>query len=150
MYNYYDIIAKYGKQSEVLYGSYVRSDCVHELEAEKESWLNLSYTGIKIVKRQVHAEPDQAVYKDDLEEIAEGNEREAIEEGNRLTRETHERANVHAAKDKAFTDIMQEFQTTNDNYQCGDTSLEGAVKQVESLCKQFDELFLHEGLQEWN
>ena len=68
MTTYYEVTAKIEGQVEVLYGSFLRSDCAAEIEAERESWKDEGYRGIKIVSRETADEPSDEVY--DEREIA--------------------------------------------------------------------------------
>ena len=66
MYMYYEVKAKLNGHAEVLYGSFVRDDCVYEIEAEKESWRAEGYRNIKIASRETADSPDKKVYKSDM------------------------------------------------------------------------------------
>jgi hypothetical protein len=65
MNTYYEIQAKFEGEIEILFGSFDRSDCAYELEAEKESWKDQGYKQIKIVSRQTEESPDPEVYGDE-------------------------------------------------------------------------------------
>ena len=66
MNTYYEIIATFEGEKEVLFGSFVKADCTNELQAERDSWKSDGYKGIKIVSKQVEDEPDKEVYKGEL------------------------------------------------------------------------------------
>lgn len=66
MNTYYEVIATIEGNQEILYGSYQRSDCVYELEAERDSWKADGYRGIKIQSRDTTEEPDEEVYSESI------------------------------------------------------------------------------------
>ena len=59
---YYEVVATIDGDGEILFGSFVRSDCVFEIEAERQSWKAEGYKAIKIVSRDVDDAPDVDVY----------------------------------------------------------------------------------------
>jgi hypothetical protein len=65
MTKYYEITGKIDGQIEVLYGSFVRSDCVDELDSERDSWKDEGYKAIKVASRETTDQPDMAVYTND-------------------------------------------------------------------------------------
>jgi len=62
MSTYYEIKAIIDGESEILYGSFDRSDCVFELDAERLTWKAQGYEQIKIVSRKTEESPDPEVY----------------------------------------------------------------------------------------
>lgn len=62
MSTYYDVIATIDGTKEVLFGSFIRSECAYEIEAERDSWKDQGYKGIKIVSRETDEQPDAEVY----------------------------------------------------------------------------------------
>jgi len=69
-FKYYEIIGDFQGEPDVLFGSYVKKDCEHELESEKESWKDQGYKKIKIVSRDTSEEPDHGIYsKNEIAEI---------------------------------------------------------------------------------
>ena len=66
MNKYYEVTATFKDESEVLYGSFLRSDCVDEVDAERDSWKDDGYKRIKIVSREVIDTPDKEVYDGQL------------------------------------------------------------------------------------
>ncbi len=66
-YTYYEIKAAHrlGGEIEVLFGSYSKSDCEYEIEAEAGQWHDEGYRTITIVPRQTTEAPDAQVYADD-------------------------------------------------------------------------------------
>ena len=62
MNTYYEITAKIDEQEEVLFGSFEKSDCTYELEAEKEGWKAEGFKSIKITSRKTEEAPDTEVY----------------------------------------------------------------------------------------
>jgi len=62
MNNYHIITAKIDGQIEELFGSFDRTDCKYELEANKESWKDEGYKAIKISTKQVASEPSKEIY----------------------------------------------------------------------------------------
>lgn len=63
---YYEVVATIDGEGEILFGSFVRSDCVYEIEAERDSWKSDGYKGIKIVSREVEEAPDPVVYAEHI------------------------------------------------------------------------------------
>ena len=49
-------------ESETLYGSFLRSDCKDEIDAERSSWKDQGYRKISIVAVETPDEPDPEVY----------------------------------------------------------------------------------------
>ena len=68
IHTYYEVQAQIDGQTEILYGSYVRKDCAHEVQAERDSWKDEGYKAIKIVSRETTEQPDKEVY--DIQERA--------------------------------------------------------------------------------
>jgi len=62
MNTYYEIKAYIDGQEEVLFGSFEKSDCTYELEAEKDGWKAEGFKSIKITSRKTEEEPDTEVY----------------------------------------------------------------------------------------
>lgn len=50
---------------EILFGSFVRMECVYELDAERSSWKDDGYRCIKICSRNTDEAPDMSVYTAD-------------------------------------------------------------------------------------
>ena len=48
MNKYYEVIGTYAGLVIMLYGSFDRSDCVYELDAERVSWRAEGFTALKI------------------------------------------------------------------------------------------------------
>ena len=65
MTKYYEVIATIDGEIDTLFGSFMRADCVGEIDAEKHTWKGEGYKGIKIVSRETTEQPDREVYKDD-------------------------------------------------------------------------------------
>ena len=63
MNKYFEVIGKFEGDLEVLFGSFDRVDCKYEIEAEKTSWKDQGYKGIKIVSRLTDEKPDPTVYE---------------------------------------------------------------------------------------
>lgn len=61
---YHKVIATIDGEQEELYGSFVKADCEYEIEAERDSWKEEGYKGIKIVSTLTEEEPDTEVYTD--------------------------------------------------------------------------------------
>ena len=59
MFKYYEIIANCGT---ALYGSYDRSEATYELEAERDSWKDEGYRGIKLRWKATSEAPDSGIY----------------------------------------------------------------------------------------
>ena len=65
-HTYYKVIATYEGIDEVLYGSFVRKDCLYEIESERESWKEQGYKKIRIEPELTEEEPDADVYASQL------------------------------------------------------------------------------------
>lgn len=65
-YNYYEITATFDGVSEVLFGSYLKSDVNCEYNSEKASWKEQGYKQIEKTSRLVDESPDPEVYGDDF------------------------------------------------------------------------------------
>ena len=62
MKNYHVINAKIEGETVELFGSFDLNDCIYELEANKEQWLDDGYKAIKLGKRLTNEKPDAKVY----------------------------------------------------------------------------------------
>lgn len=62
LFKYYEVIATIDGEDEVLYGSYDRSDCLYEKEAESFWWKEQGYRQIRMQRRLVSEAPDPEVY----------------------------------------------------------------------------------------
>jgi len=66
MYTYHEVWANVNDTlpwgGELLFGSYDRSDCVAEIEAERENWKEEGYIKIRIQSRETEEAPDPAIY----------------------------------------------------------------------------------------
>jgi len=62
MYKYYRVMANYEGHTEQLFGSYDRTECVEELDAERDSWKDEGYKGIKIISETTNEAPCRTVY----------------------------------------------------------------------------------------
>lgn len=81
MSKYYNITAVIEGETETLFGSYDKSDCTYELEAERDSWKGEGYRKFKIETVEVEEKPDSEVYGDDIDPVTgEIKEEEADEE----------------------------------------------------------------------
>lgn len=49
-------------RTEKLYGSFDKSDCTYELDAERESWKAEGYKKFKIISKETADKPDKKVY----------------------------------------------------------------------------------------
>ena len=47
---------------DLLFGSYVRADCVYALDAERAQWKDEGYELLRITSRQISQSPDPEVY----------------------------------------------------------------------------------------
>ena len=66
MNKYYQVVATLDGEKEVLFGSFEKADCVYEIDAEKASWKDDGYKGIKIEIKETNDKPDLEVYKDSI------------------------------------------------------------------------------------
>ena len=65
MNKYYEVRAVNTKgDTEILFGSFDKSDCTYEVQAEKHTWKSEGYKQIKVVSRSTEEEPDPEVYGD--------------------------------------------------------------------------------------
>ena len=62
MNKYYEVIGTIDNRPETLYGSFDRSDCVYELEAERDSWRAEGYKGLFIGSSATTETPDPEIY----------------------------------------------------------------------------------------
>ena len=69
MNTYYEVQAQIDGCTDYLFGSFVKTDCTYEIDAERDSWKDQGYTQIKIVSRETDQEPDLDVYADNACEI---------------------------------------------------------------------------------
>jgi len=60
---YYEVLGVIDGEVELLYGSFVREDCVYELDAEREGWKEEGFKRLKIVSRKTTDLPSPEVYK---------------------------------------------------------------------------------------
>lgn len=51
---------------EQLFGSFVKDDCISELECERESWKEQGYKHILLSSAYTDEQPDPEVYADDI------------------------------------------------------------------------------------
>ena len=66
MNTYFEVVADFEGETELLFGSFVRSDCVCEIDAEKESWKSEGYKKIRVVSKATNETPDADIYKDEI------------------------------------------------------------------------------------
>lgn len=64
---YYEITGEINGSTEVLFGSFDKSDLDDELRAERENWKEQGYTNIHKASRMVDETPDPEVYGDGVE-----------------------------------------------------------------------------------
>ena len=62
MNTYFEVEAYLEGERFVFFGSFDRTDCVGELDAERDGWKEEGYKKIKIVSHQTADEPDPEVY----------------------------------------------------------------------------------------
>ncbi len=67
MSTYYEIKADIDGSTEILFGSYDKSDCTYELSAERDGWKGEGYKKFKVVSREVTEKPDAEIYGDDID-----------------------------------------------------------------------------------
>ena len=70
MNKYYEVEGYIDGEREVLFGSFDKSDCKYELEAEREGWKAEGYKKIKLVVRETQETPDPDVYGEELYQAA--------------------------------------------------------------------------------
>jgi len=66
MNNYYLVVAEYEGITETLYSSFIKQDCIDEVDAEKFNWEESGYKKIKITTVKTADTPDPEVYKADM------------------------------------------------------------------------------------
>ncbi len=62
MTKYFEVTAMHEDTLDILYGSFLRSECKEEIECERESWKDQGYKAIKIISRETTDTPDNEVY----------------------------------------------------------------------------------------
>ncbi|UNA02125.1 hypothetical protein vBAmaSR9Y2_47 [Alteromonas phage vB_AmaS-R9Y2] len=62
MNTYYEITGQIDGESEVLYGSFDKSEVDYELKAERDGWKDQGYKKLTKTSRQVNETPDPEVY----------------------------------------------------------------------------------------
>ena len=62
MSKYYEVIGTIDGQDEVLFGSFLRSDCLYELDADRWWYQAEGYKGLTIKSRLTSETPDPEVY----------------------------------------------------------------------------------------
>lgn len=62
MQNYYIITGKFEGETDELFGSFNKQDCIYELEGSKETWKGEGYKSIKIEIKKVDSKPNKEVY----------------------------------------------------------------------------------------
>jgi len=67
---YYEVLGMIDGKIEILFGSFAKADCIHELMAEKDSWKEDGYKAIQILPKCTDEKPDMEVYT--AEELYEG------------------------------------------------------------------------------
>lgn len=66
-YLYHEVQGTKDGETEVLFGSFSKTDCKYELKAERVYWHGEGYRNIKIVSSETEEIPDPSVYS--LKEI---------------------------------------------------------------------------------
>jgi len=64
MYTYHEVWANNNNDNEkdLMFGSYDRSDCVAEIECERETWEEDGFCKIRIQSRETEEAPDPEIY----------------------------------------------------------------------------------------
>ena len=62
MNKYYEVIGQYAGLTVALFGSFDRSDCTYELDAERVSWRAEGFSALKIRVTETTEKPDPQVY----------------------------------------------------------------------------------------
>ena len=62
-YTYWEVRGTLDGLADQLFGSYDRTDCVYELDAERETWKEQGYRKIHITSVQTTQAPDPVVYE---------------------------------------------------------------------------------------
>ncbi len=63
---YFEVVADIDGETETLFGSFVRADCKHEIEAERDSWKDQGYRKIRLISKETAEVPDPEVYKEEI------------------------------------------------------------------------------------
>jgi len=66
MNTYYEVVAEFEGETEILFGSFVRADCVYEIDAERDSWKDEGFKKIRVVAKETTEAPGAEVYKDEI------------------------------------------------------------------------------------
>lgn len=67
MSKYYNITAIIDGETEILFGSYDKTDCTFELQSERDSWKAEGFRKFKIETVEVDQKPDVEVYGEDID-----------------------------------------------------------------------------------
>ena len=68
---YYKVIGSIDGEEEQLFGSFVKRQCVTEINSENDSWINDGYSLIHIKPVHTDDEPDPEVYtKEEIEAMS--------------------------------------------------------------------------------
>ncbi len=70
-FKYYEVTATIDGETEVMFGSYDREECLYEVEAERDHWKGQGYKKIKVGSRPVADAPDPEIYEEIAEPILE-------------------------------------------------------------------------------
>jgi len=62
MYIYYFVEAKFEGVVEILFGSYIKQECIDEIDAEKECWKSEGFNAFRLKQSSVIDPPDSDVY----------------------------------------------------------------------------------------
>lgn len=65
MSKYYEVLADMDGETEVMFGSFLKSEAQYELEAERDNWKADGYKKLRIKSRLTDQVPDPEVYGDD-------------------------------------------------------------------------------------
>ena len=59
---YYKVVGTLDGEREQLFGSFVKADCIGELDAERFNWKLEGYKALKVIASSTEDSPDMAVY----------------------------------------------------------------------------------------
>jgi hypothetical protein len=63
---YYEVQAIIDGELEIMYGSFIKSECKDEITAERDNWKAQGYSKFKVITREVNDAPDPDVYADSI------------------------------------------------------------------------------------
>lgn len=63
---YHTVTAWIDGEQETLFGSYIKADCIDEIEAERHTWKEQGYKRISVTTKEIIEGPDPDLYKGEI------------------------------------------------------------------------------------